>query len=85
MKSNGTTKITTPTDREIVITRAFNAPRALVWEAISQPDLIKRWLLGPPAWSMALCEEDSRVGGIRLAHLFQRWIMRETRSSLPLR
>jgi uncharacterized protein YndB with AHSA1/START domain len=57
------TAITTPTDREIVITRVFDAPRDAVWEAMSRPDLLKRWLMGPPGWSMTACENDLRVGG----------------------
>jgi uncharacterized protein YndB with AHSA1/START domain len=56
-------KITTPSDLEIVITRSFNAPRDLVWEAMSKPELIKQWLYGPPGWTMTLCEDDLRVGG----------------------
>jgi uncharacterized protein YndB with AHSA1/START domain len=58
-----TLKVTTPTDREIVITRVFDAPRALVWEAMSKPDLLKRWLFGPPGWEMVVCDDDARVGG----------------------
>ena len=56
-------KVTTPTDREIVITREFDAPRELVWDAMSRPELLRRWLLGPPGWEMTVCEEDARVGG----------------------
>jgi uncharacterized protein YndB with AHSA1/START domain len=56
-------KVTTPTDLEIVMTRTFNAPRTLVWEAMSKPELIKQWLFGPPGWSMTTCEDDLRVGG----------------------
>jgi uncharacterized protein YndB with AHSA1/START domain len=63
MKNTGTLKITTPTDREIVMTRVFDAPRHLVWEAMSTPEMIKRWLYGPPGWSMVACEDDLRVGG----------------------
>ena len=55
--------VTTPTDREIVVTRTFNAPRALVWDAMSRPELLKRWLAGPPGWEMTACEDDPRVGG----------------------
>ena len=55
--------LTTPTDREILITRGFNAPRELVWEAMSKPELIKQWFFGPPGWTMVLCEMDLRVGG----------------------
>ena len=56
-------KVTTPTEREIVITRDFDAPRGKVWEAMTRPELLKRWLLGPPGWEMTVCEEDQRVGG----------------------
>ncbi|MDB5349051.1 MAG: hypothetical protein JWN86_298 [Planctomycetota bacterium] len=56
-------KVTTPTDREIVITREFNAPRELVWDSMSKPELLKRWITGPPGWEMTVCEEDARVGG----------------------
>ena len=50
-------------DREIVITRAFNAPRDLVFDSHTQPELVKRWLLGPPGWTMPVCEIDLCVGG----------------------
>jgi uncharacterized protein YndB with AHSA1/START domain len=56
-------EITTPTDREIVITRSFDAPRELVWDAHTKPALVRRWLLGPPGWEMPVCEIDLRVGG----------------------
>jgi uncharacterized protein YndB with AHSA1/START domain len=56
-------KITTPSDREIVMTRNFEAPRALVWDALTKPELLKRWLFGPDGWSMTVCEIDLRVGG----------------------
>src|SRR4030095_3507836 len=55
--------VTTPGDLEIVMTRTFNAPRTLVWEAMSKPEFLKLWLFGPPGWSMTLCEDDLRVGG----------------------
>jgi uncharacterized protein YndB with AHSA1/START domain len=50
-------------DREIVMTRAFHAPRRLVFEAFTKPDLLRRWLLGPPGWTMPVCKVDLRVGG----------------------
>ena len=50
-------------DREIVITRNFSAPRELVWRCHTVPALVKRWLLGPPGWTMPVCEIDLRVGG----------------------
>jgi uncharacterized protein YndB with AHSA1/START domain len=60
---NNTLKITTPSDREIVMTRDFDAPRDLVFEALTKPELVKRWLLGPDGWSMPVCEIDLKVGG----------------------
>lgn len=64
MKNTGTTlKIATPTEREIVMTRIFDAPRRLVFDAHTRPELIKRWLFGPDGWSMTVCEVDLRVGG----------------------
>jgi uncharacterized protein YndB with AHSA1/START domain len=50
-------------DREIVMTREFNAPRRMVFDALTQPELVKKWLLGPDGWSMPVCEIDLRVGG----------------------
>jgi uncharacterized protein YndB with AHSA1/START domain len=61
MTENITVTITTPSDREAVVTREFDAPAALVFEAITNPDLIKRWY-GPPG-SLDSCESDPRVGG----------------------
>src|SRR5262249_46829008 len=48
---------------EIVMKRAFDAPRELVFEALTKPELVQRWLLGPDGWSMPVCEIDLRVGG----------------------
>ena len=58
-----TLNVTTKGDREVVITRTFDAPRPLVWETMSKPELLKRWLFGPPGWALTVCEEDQRVGG----------------------
>ena len=55
--------ITTPTDLEIVINRSFDAPRELVFEAMTRPELIRQWLFLPPGWEMTVCEDDARVGG----------------------
>jgi uncharacterized protein YndB with AHSA1/START domain len=55
--------VTTPGDREVVMTRRFDAPRRLVFEAFTKPELIKRWLLGPDGWTMPVCDVDLRVGG----------------------
>jgi len=50
-------------DREIVMIRVFDAPRKLVFDAFTKPELLKQWLLGPPGWSMPVCEIDLRIGG----------------------
>jgi uncharacterized protein YndB with AHSA1/START domain len=59
----GATTFTTPTDREIVVTRVVDAPRRLVWEAWTSPEHLPRWMLGPPGWTMPVCEIDLRPGG----------------------
>ena len=60
---SNTLKLEAHGDREIIMTRAFDAPRHLVFEAFTRPDLLRRWLLGPPGWTMPVCEVDLRVGG----------------------
>ena len=59
----GTTTYTTPTDRELVITRVFDAPRTLVFDAWTDPKHVSKWLLGPEGWTMPVCEIDLRPGG----------------------
>jgi uncharacterized protein YndB with AHSA1/START domain len=51
-------------DRELVVTRTFNAPARIVWEAWTSPELFKRWWV-PKSTGMSLisCEMDVRVGG----------------------
>ena len=56
-------KITTPSDREIAMTRVFDAPRQLVFEAYTTPELLKRWLGVFGGWTLDVCEVDLRVGG----------------------
>src|ERR1700680_1854919 len=56
-------EVSMPTDRELVLTRVFNAPRALVFEAYTSPEYLPHWMLGPPGWTMPVCEADLRVGG----------------------
>lgn len=63
MKNTGWLNVTTPTDRVIVMTRVFDAPRRMVFKALTKPELIKQWMLGPPGWTMPVCEIDLRVGG----------------------
>jgi uncharacterized protein YndB with AHSA1/START domain len=62
MKNTGTLIVTTPTDREIVLTRVFDAPRHMVFDAFTKPALLKRWF-GPRGWSLEVCEVDLKVGG----------------------
>ena len=50
-------------EREIVMTRIFNAPRRLVFDAWTKPELLMRWFGGPREWSLTVCEIDLRVGG----------------------
>ena len=63
MTTRGALQITTPDDREIRITRSFDAPRQLVWDAYTRPELLKRWLGTMPGWSWTVCEMDVREGG----------------------
>lgn len=62
MKNTGTLKVTLPSDREILLTRVFDAPRQMVFDAFSKPELLKRWF-GPCGHSLTTCEVDFRVGG----------------------
>ncbi len=57
-KNPGALKVTAQGDREIVMSRVFDAPARLVFDAHTKPELVKRWLLGPPGWSMPVCEID---------------------------
>src|SRR2546425_8927501 len=63
MDSAGATAFTTPSDREIVVTRVVKAPRRLVFEAWTDPRHLPHWLLGPEGWTMPVCEIDLRPGG----------------------
>jgi uncharacterized protein YndB with AHSA1/START domain len=63
MTNIGLLEVTTPSDREIAMTRVFNAPARLVFDAWTKPELIKRWLGVRAGWTMAVCEVDLKVGG----------------------
>lgn len=56
-------EISTPTDTTIVLTRSFDAPLRLVWQAMFTPDKMRRWMLPPPGWTLTVCECEARVGG----------------------
>jgi uncharacterized protein YndB with AHSA1/START domain len=57
------TETTILDDVHVKITRAFEAPRHLLWRAHTEPELMRRWLLGPDGWVMTICENDLVVGG----------------------
>lgn len=63
MPTTNALQITTPTDVEVVLTRVFDAPRHLVWEAFTSPRHVSAWMLGPEGWTMPVCEMDVRPGG----------------------
>jgi len=63
MKSSGALKVSAQSDRDIVMTRVFDAPRSLVFDAYTKPELLKRWLGVFGGYSMPVCEVDLRVGG----------------------
>jgi len=56
-------EINTPSETEVEISRLFQAPRALVFKAWTQPEYLRQWFLGPPGWSFPVCQVDLRVGG----------------------
>jgi uncharacterized protein YndB with AHSA1/START domain len=60
--SKGTATVTLPSDTEILITREFNAPKHLVYEAWTKPEHIRRWWAGLRG-DVTLVEVDLRVGG----------------------
>ncbi len=55
--------LTTEGDRFVIITRRFRAPPEAVYRAHTEPALIARWCLGPPGWTMPVCQMDPRPGG----------------------
>ena len=59
----GTTTFTTPSEREVAMTRVFDAPRRLVFDAWTGPEHVPHWMLGPEGWTMPVCEIDLRPGG----------------------
>jgi uncharacterized protein YndB with AHSA1/START domain len=58
-----TLKVTTPSDNELRLTRSFDAPRQLVFDCWTKPELVRRWMTGPEGWSFVVCDIDLRVGG----------------------
>jgi uncharacterized protein YndB with AHSA1/START domain len=60
--SSGKAVVTLPADDQILITREFDAPAALLWRALTEPDLVKRWWAGERG-EVTSAEIDLRVGG----------------------
>jgi uncharacterized protein YndB with AHSA1/START domain len=63
MKNSETLKIFPVGEKELVITRVFNAPHEMVFDAFTKPVLLKKWLLGPPGWTMPTCSVELKIGG----------------------
>ncbi|MCG8440989.1 MAG: SRPBCC family protein [Caulobacterales bacterium] len=63
MSSQATVAVTLPSDREVAITRAFAAPRGLVFDAFTKPELMMRWMWGPDDWPLIRVEIDLKAGG----------------------
>jgi len=74
MNLAGTMQLEARGEREIIVTRAFDATRTMVFRAFTEPKLLKRWLLGPPGWELTVCEMDLKVGGA------YRWLWRHEMS-----
>ena len=55
--------VTTPSDREIVLRRDFQAPSRLVFRALTEPDLLRRWY-GAQGWHLVVCEVESGMGKV---------------------
>ena len=70
MTNTGTVEVATPSEREIVMTRVFDAPADMVFDAWTKPELLKRWLGVRNGWEMEVCEVDLKVGGA------YRWVWR---------
>ena len=63
MKNVKDLKVTNRGDRELVMTPVVDAPRRLGFEAWTKPEHLPHWMLGPPGWTMPVCEIDLRPGG----------------------
>ena len=78
MKNPGALTVSAYGDREIVMTRVFAAPRQLVFDALTKPELLQRWLGVRGGWSLAVCEIDLKVGGA------YRWVWRKDSKGIEM-
>lgn len=62
-RKTGELTLGTPSHSEILLQREFEAPRDAVFQALTEPNVLRRWLLGPPGWTMTICEVDLRPEG----------------------
>lgn len=62
MTTNASVTVTTPSEREIMMTRLFDAPRNMVFDCYTKPALLRRWMF-PVGWQMTVCDNDVRAGG----------------------
>ena len=62
-RSSGKLQVTLPSDKEILLSRVFDAPRHLVFEAMTRPEYVRRWWCCMDGFTMPICEIDLRVGG----------------------
>lgn len=62
-KTVGKLHLDITSDREIRMTREFDAPRTMLWDCHTKPELVRKWMLGPPGWTMPVCDIDLRVDG----------------------
>lgn len=56
-------EVSQPSDREVRVIRTFKAPRQLVWDAHTRPEMMQKWCFGYSGWSLPICEMDVREGG----------------------
>jgi uncharacterized protein YndB with AHSA1/START domain len=70
MSTTAKVTVTTPSDCEIAMSRQFNAPRELIFDCYTKPELLKRWLHGPDGWLLTICDNEASVGSA------YRWIWR---------
>src|SRR5215217_913785 len=83
MTSSGKATVILPSDSEILISREFDAPACLVYQAFTQPDLIERWWAGKRRRATSV-EADLRVGGpLAVRHGRERGVRRGVPRHVP--
>jgi uncharacterized protein YndB with AHSA1/START domain len=62
-KNSGKLTVSLPSDKEILLTRVFDAPPRMVYEVMTKPEYVRRWWCCMDGFNMPVCEIDLRVGG----------------------